>query len=179
MKRSHLAREIVETVALTILIFLAIRFTVQNYQIDGTSMTNTLQNGQFVLVNKVSYFFHAPSRGDIVVCQEPDRPDLDIIKRVIGIPGDTITTTSTDIWVNGVKLNEPYIRGKYNPQAITETVPPNDYFVMGDNRPDSKDSRYFGFVPRDYIVGKAILVYWPLNQWQLINNYSSVYSQIK
>lgn len=179
MKRSHLAREIVETLALTLLIFLAIHFTVQNYQIDGTSMTNTLQNGQFVLVNKISYLFRSPERGDVIVCHEPDSPDRDIIKRVIGLPGDTIVLNSIDVWVNGVELNEPFIRGKYNPQAETVKVPPNDYFVMGDNRPDSKDSRYFGFVPRNYIVGKAVLVYWPLNQWQSINTYSSVFSKIK
>lgn len=179
MKRSHLAREIVETLALTLLIFLAIHFTVQNYQIEGTSMTNTLQNGQFVLVNRVSYLFHAPDRGDVIVCHEPDDPGRDIIKRIIALPGDTITLNSTDIWVNGVLLNEPFITGKYNPQAETLKVPPDDFFVMGDNRPNSKDSRYFGFVPRSYIVGKAVLVYWPLNQWQLINTYSAVFSQIK
>lgn len=179
MKRSHLAREIVETIALTILIFLAIHFTVQNYQIDGTSMTNTLQNGQFVLVNKVAYLFHAPERGDVIVCHEPDEPERDVIKRIIGIPGDKVTLNSTDLWVNGVKLDEPYIREKYNPQATTFMVQPNQYFVMGDHRLDSKDSRYFGPVPRDYIVGKAVFVYWPLNKWQLINTYPSVYSQIK
>jgi signal peptidase I len=179
LKRSHLAREIVETIALTILIFLAIHFTVQNYQIDGTSMTNTLQNGQFVLVNKVAYLFHAPERGDVIVCHEPDEPGRDVIKRIIGLPGDKITLNSTDVWVNGVKLNEPYIREKYNPRADTIIVQPDQYFVMGDHRQDSKDSRYFGQVPRDFIVGKAVFVYWPLNQWQMINTYSSVYSQIK
>jgi signal peptidase I len=179
LKRSHLAREIVETIALTILIFLAIHFTVQNYQISGTSMTNTLQNGQFVLVNKVSYWFHSPERGDVVVCQEPDNPNRDVIKRVIGLPGDTIRLDSTNVWVDGVKLNEPYILAKYNPDAKTVQVPPNNYFVVGDNRPDSYDSRFFGFVPRDYIVGKAVAVYWPLTQWQLINTYPSVFSQIK
>src|SRR5215469_17993629 len=125
--RSHLAREIVETIALTLLIFLAIHFTVQNYQIDGTSMTNTLQNGQFVLVNRVSYLFHAPDRGDVIVCHEPDDPGRDIIKRIIGLPGDTITLDGTDVWVNGVKLTEPYIRGKFNPQAETLKVPAESY----------------------------------------------------
>src|SRR5215469_6477467 len=114
--RSHLAREIVETIALTLLIFLAIHFTVQNYQISGTSMTNTLQDGQFVLVNKIAYLFHAPERGDVIVCHEPDEPSRDVIKRIIGLPGDKITLNSTDVWVDGVELNEPYIRDKFNPQ---------------------------------------------------------------
>jgi signal peptidase I len=179
VKRSHLAREIVETVALTILIFLAIHFTVQNYQISGPSMENTLHSGQFVLVNKLAYLFHSPERGDVVVLQEPDVPGRDLIKRVIGLPGDTIKLDGTNVWVNGMLLNEPYITQKSNPGAETVTVPPNDYFVLGDNRPVSEDSRYFGFVPKDYIVGKAILVYWPLSQWQIINTYSSVFSQIK
>jgi signal peptidase I len=177
--RSHLAREIVETIALTVLIFLAIRVTVQNYQISGISMQNTLQNSQFVLVNKIAYLFHTPERGDVIVFHEPDHPDRDLIKRVIGLPGDTIALDSSNVWVNGTELNEPYITAKFNPETRSVTVPANDYFVMGDNRPNSEDSRYFGPVPKDNIVGKATLVDWPINQWQLINTYSSVYSQIK
>lgn len=179
MKGSHLAREIVETIALTILIFLAVHFTVQNYQISGPSMQNTLHSNQFVLVNKLAYLFRAPERGDIIVFHEPDQTDRDLIKRVIGLPGDTIKLDSTHVWVNGVQLNEPYITNTYNPGAQALTVPAGDYFVMGDNRPVSEDSRYFGFVPKDYIVGKAVLVDWPINQWQMLNTYSSVYSQIK
>jgi signal peptidase I len=179
LKRSHLAREIVEIIALTLLIFLAIHFTIQNYQIDGPSMQNTLHTGQYVLVNKVAYLFHAPERGDIIILQEPDQPGRDLIKRVIGLPGDTIKLDGTNVWVNGTELNEPYITQKHNPDANVLTVPANEYFVMGDNRPVSEDSRYFGFVPKDYVVGKAILVDWPLSQWQILNTYSSVYSQIK
>lgn len=179
MKGSHLAREIVETIALTILIFLAVHFTVQNYQISGPSMQNTLHSNQFVLVNKLAYLFRAPERGDVIVFHEPDQTGRDLIKRVIGLPGDTIKLDSTHVWVNGVQLNEPYITNTYNPGAQAITVPAGNYFVMGDNRPVSEDSRYFGFVPKDYIVGKAVLVDWPINQWQMLNTYSSVYSQIK
>lgn len=179
LKRSHLAREIVETIALTILIFLAIHFTVQNYQISGPSMQNTLHSGQFVLVNKLAYLFHEPERGDVIVFHEPDQPGRDLIKRVIGLPGDKIVLDGSTVTVDGVQLNEPYITQKYNPGAMNQTVPAGEYFVLGDNRPVSEDSRYFGFVPKDYIVGKAILVYWPLNQWQMLNTYSSVYSRIK
>src|SRR5258708_26666371 len=142
-------------------------------------MQNTLHTGQYVLVNKVAYLFHAPERGDIIILQEPDQPGRDLIKRVIGLPGDTIKLDGTNVWVNGTELNEPYITQKSNPGANTLTVPANEYFVMGDNRPVSEDSRYFGFVPKDYVVGRAILVDWPLKQWQMLNTYSSVYSQIK
>ncbi len=179
MKRSHLAREVIETIALAILIFLAIHFTVQTYQISGPSMQNTLHDGQFVLVNKVAYLFHVPERGDVIVLHEPDQPSRDLIKRVIGLPGDTIRLDSTDVTINGVQLNEPYITQKHNYVAETVTVPANDYFVMGDNRPISLDSRSFGFVPKSYIVGKAILVLWPLSQWQSLNTYQSVYAGIK
>lgn len=179
MKDSHLARDIVETIALTILIFLAVHFTVQTYQISGPSMQNTLQSGQFVLVNKLAYLFHDPQRGDVIIFHEPDQPGRDLIKRVIGLPGDKIVLDGSNVWVNGVELNEPYITHKYNPGVKTEVVPPNQFFVMGDNRPVSEDSRYFGFVPKDYIVGKSILIYWPLGKWQILNTYSSVYSQIK
>lgn len=179
MKRSHLAREIVETIALTILIFLAVHFTVQNYQISGPSMQNTLQSGQFVLVNKLAYLFHQPERGDVIVFHEPDLPSRDLIKRIIGLPGDKIVLDGSNVWVNGQELDEPYITQKYNPGAQTQVVPSDQYFVLGDNRPVSEDSRYFGFVPKDYIIGKAILVYWPLNQWQMLNTYSAVYAKIK
>jgi len=179
LKRSHLAREIVETIALTILIFLAIHFTVQNYQISGPSMQNTLHSGQFVLVNKLAFLFHQPERGDVIVFHEPDQPGRDLIKRVIGLPGDKIVLDGSTVSIDGVVLNEPYITQKYNPGAETQVVPADQYFVMGDNRPVSEDSRYFGFVPKDYIVGKAIMVYWPLNQGQMLNTYPSVYSQIK
>lgn len=179
MKRSHLAREIVETIALALLIFLAIHFTIQNYMVDGPSMQNTLHTGQYVLVNKVSYLFHAPERGDIIVFEEPDQPSRDLIKRVIGVPGDTIHWDGTNVWVDGVELNEPYITSKSNYNANAVKLGPNQYFVMGDNRPKSEDSRVFGIVPKDNIIGKAIVVDWPLNQWKILDTYPSVYSHIK
>jgi len=115
----------------------------------------------------------------VIIFHEPDQPGRDLIKRVIGLPGDKIVLDGSNVWVDGVELNEPYITHKYNPGVKTEVVPPNQFFVMGDNRPVSEDSRYFGFVPKDYIVGKSILIYWPLGKWQILNTYSSVYSQIK
>jgi signal peptidase I len=179
VKRSHLAREIVEIIALTLLIFLAVHFTVQNYQISGPSMQNTLHTGQYVLVNKVAFLFHAPERGEVVVLHEPDQPSRDLIKRLIGLPNDKIMLDGSNIWVNGVELNEPYITSKYNPEAETITVPANEYFVLGDNRPVSEDSRYFGFVPKSYLIGQAVLIDWPLNQWKLLGTFPSVFSQIK
>jgi signal peptidase I len=180
LKRSHLAREIVETIALTLIIFLVIRFAIQSYRVEGVSMQPGLQSDQYVLVNKMAYLFHAPERGDVIVFHFPLDTSKDFIKRVIGLPGDTISYTSTTVQVNGVVLNEPYISEKANPLGKNPfVVPPNEYFVMGDNRPASDDSRDWGYVPKDYIVGKAVMIYWPLNKWQLISTYPTVFDQIK
>ncbi|MFL5653558.1 MAG: signal peptidase I [Ktedonobacteraceae bacterium] len=179
MKRSHLAREIVETIALTLIIFLVIRFAIQSYRVEGVSMQPGLHDNEYVLVNKIAYLFHAPERGDVIVFHFPLDTSKDFIKRVIGLPGDTITVDSTSVRVDGVLLNEPYISERANPQGQRWTVPLNSYFVMGDNRPASDDSRDWGYVPRDDIVGKAVIVYWPLGNWELINTYPTVYAQIK
>lgn len=179
MKRSHLAREIIETFALTLIIFLVIHFTVQNYMIDGTSMQPGLNNNQYVLVNKLAYLFHAPERGDVIVFHFPRDTNKDLIKRVIGLPGDVIVTDLTTVKVNGVVLKEPYISVPANPSGNKWIVPPNEYFVMGDNRQVSDDSRDWGFVPKSYIIGKAVLVYWPLNNIQIINTYSPIFSAIR
>ena len=174
-----MTREIIETIALTVFIFIVIHFTVQNYLVDGISMQPGLQNGQYVLVNKVAYVFHAPERGDVIVFEWPVDTTKNLIKRVIGLPGDKIVITGSTVTVDGVTLNEPYISSPQNFSGKVINVPANDYFVMGDNRPDSDDSRDWGFLPRNYIIGKAVMVYWPISNWQIINTYSPVYNKIK
>ena len=178
-KHSHLAREIVETIALTLIIFIVIRFAIQSYRVSGTSMQPGLQNDEYVVVNKLAYLFHAPERGDVIVFHYPLDTSKDFIKRVIGLPGDTVTYDSTTVHVDGTLLTEPYISQAANPEGKTLVVPQDDYFVMGDNRPASDDSRDWGFVPKDDLVGKAVMVYWPFSNWQLINTYPTVYAQIK
>ncbi|HXL36171.1 MAG TPA: signal peptidase I [Ktedonobacteraceae bacterium] len=175
---SHLVREIIETLALTLVIFVVIHFTVQNYMVDGPSMQPGLTNNQYVLVNKLAYLFHAPERGDVIVFHWPIDTNKDLIKRVIGVPGDVIVIDSKTVRVNGVLLNEPYIMAPVNPAGNKWVVPPNEYFAMGDNRLVSDDSRDWGFVPKSYIVGKAVFVYWPINSWHFIDTYGSVYSTI-
>jgi signal peptidase I len=179
LKRSHLAREIVETIALTILIFLVIRFAIQSYHVEGTSMQPGFNSDEYVIVNKVAYLFHMPERGDVIIFHYPLDTTKDFIKRVIGVPGDTIRVDSKNVWVNGVQLNEPYISFKANPTARVWTVPANEYFVLGDNRPVSDDSRFWDYVPKGYIVGKAVAVYWPVKSWEIINTYPTVFAQIK
>ncbi len=175
---SHLVREIIETLALTFIIFVVIHFTVQNYMVDGTSMQPGLNNNQYVLVNKLAYLFHTPERGDVIVFHWPVDTTKDLIKRVIGVPGDVIVIDRTTVRVNGVLLTEPYISKPANPGGSKWVVPPNDYFVMGDNRLVSDDSRDWGFVPKSYIIGKAVLVYWPLNSWHFIDTYPPVFGNI-
>lgn len=172
-------REIVEVLVLTICIFLVIHFVIQSYHVDGISMEPNFNSSELVVVNKTAYLFHAPQRGDVIVFHYPVDPTQDFIKRVIGLPGDTIQVNYNQVWVNGVLLNEPYISAPANMVAQKWTVPANDYFVMGDNRPRSDDSRMWGFVPKDNIVGKAVIVYWPISKWQSINTYPSTYTQIK
>ena len=178
MKRSQIAREIVEIGILTILIFLVVRFVIQSYHIDGPSMQPGLQNGQYVMVNKIAYMFQQPERGDVIVFHNPENVSQDFIKRVIGLPGDTIETDFNTVKVNGVTLNEKYISAPYNRSANVWKVPAGEYFVMGDNRPVSDDSRSFGFVPRNYIVGKAALVFYPLPNLHFIDTYSDTYKDI-
>lgn len=185
-KRYRLVREVIETLVLTVLMFLIIRFAVQNFNIDGTSMEPSLHNNELILVDKWSYLFHPPQRGDVIVFKAPPNPSQDYIKRIIGVPGDTITINNTLVIVDGVTLNETYVapanQGNiFDYKHISNLrVPPNDYFVLGDNRKGSSDSRDWGFVPRKNIVGRAAFVYWPLGQDNdgFLPNVSAVFATI-
>ena len=180
-RRLHMLREVLEAVALTILLFLVFRFAVQNYRVDGHSMVPTLQDQQYILVNRAAYLFHPPERGDVIVFAYPLDPSQDYVKRVIGIPGDRVQVKQDGtVIVNGVKLREPYITPALNPYLPTDMVlGPGQYFVLGDNRGDSSDSRIWGPVPRQNIIGKALLVYWPLSGFHLIPDASAVFAAIK
>jgi signal peptidase I len=126
------------------------------------------------MVDKVSYMFHAPARGDVIVFVAPPAPTENYVKRIIALPGDVITVNSdTDankdaVILNGVTLNETYVapemQGNPNPRIVNKLIPENQYFVMGDDRKNSSDSRVWGLVSRDKIIGRAALVYWPLGK---------------
>ncbi|GHO87800.1 hypothetical protein KSZ_58060 [Dictyobacter formicarum] len=166
-KQHRLIREIIETVILTILMFVIINLAVQNYDVDGPSMEPSLHNKERIMVDKVSYHLHNPARGDVVVFVAPPDPSLNYVKRIIGIPGDVITIQGTTVKINNTALQETYVDPSYqgNPYQpiINRVVPKDQYFVMGDDRKNSSDSRLWGFVPRQNIIGRAALVYWPLN----------------
>jgi signal peptidase I len=156
-------------------------YVIQSFYIPSPSMVPTLQVGDRIMVNKLSYDFHGVHRGDIVVFKRPplemqDFPDL--VKRVIGLPGETISTKDGHVYIDGKLLNEPWLPP--GPSSFTGAlpddqypqynmpgpvmIPTGEYFVMGDNRTDSEDSRYFGPIPKALIVGRAMAVVWPLSQ---------------
>jgi signal peptidase I len=160
--------EVVETLVLTVIIFLVIQnFVAQPYRVEQQSMEQTLQRDQYVLVDKLTPRFNPYARGDIVVFTPPSEVDgsgTPFIKRVIGVPGDRITLREGTVMVNGHEIEEPYVRGQpTEPFEQPEfEVAPDTLFVMGDNRPNSTDSRSFGSVSTGNVIGRAWLRYWPL-----------------
>ena len=175
----RLLLDTLEVAVITTLVFLLARVFVQNYQVDGPSMTPTLLNGQYILVNKADYFTHGPQRGDVIVFRFPKDTSRDFVKRVIGVPGDTVQTRDNGaVIVDGVLLVEPYVNDDINPTTQTWTIGPDQYFVMGDNRGDSYDSRDWGPVPASDILGKAEFVYWPLGSAHGLRNWSGVFSSV-
>jgi signal peptidase I len=155
-------RALIETVIPALVIAIAINlFLAQATQVLGQSMEPNLHTSQRLVVEKVSYHFHGPRRGDIVVIDLPEAgPEL-LIKRVVGLPGDTISSQRGQVFINGEPLDEPYISSPGGRDIPEQVIPPLHVFVMGDNRQFSNDSRNFGTVPIDNIVGRAWFSYWP------------------
>ena len=172
-----LARELIETLALTLVIFLLIRFAVQNFRIEGFSMEPNFHDGQFLIVDKLSYMLHTPERGDVIVFVPPNNTTRDFIKRVIGLPGDQVEVISGRVFVNGVALDEPYPLAPATYSAPTVTVPAEEYFVLGDNRNNSSDSHSWGPVSVKSVIGKAWVSYWPPQVIGFIPTYSYAAAQ--
>jgi signal peptidase I len=189
-RRGFAVREIVETLGLTLLIFLAVHFSIQPYRVDGPSMQPGLHTDELLLVNLLTYDFGSPQRGDVIVLHPPDAPGKQYVKRIIGIPGDTIELTPISVAVNGKVLSEPYISplpdgAEENSNGCLEfpatgtidiTLPKDQYYVMGDNRTNSQDSRCFGSIARSEIIGKAELVIFPFGSLHWLPNFSSVFA---
>ena len=161
--------DLLETVALSVVLFLAINAVSARIRVDGYSMEPTLHDGEYVIVNKLAYRLGALERGDVIVFYFPRDPEQEYIKRIIGLPGDQVVVADGKVIVNGQTLDEPYIAAA--PKYRSEwTVPEDTLFVLGDNRNNSSDSHSWGPVPVSYVVGKALLVYWPPKTWGVIEH---------
>lgn len=168
-RRSNLLREIVETALLIAIIFLLVNTFIGRFRIESVSMQPNLWEGEYVIVDKVSYLLGAPQRGDIVVFEKPGQPDL--IKRVIGLPGETVEVRNGQTYIDGVPIGEPYLSQPPNYTLPATTVEPGRYFVLGDNRNNSSDSHIWGPLPLKNIIGKAVASYWPPRYWSVVPKY--------
>jgi signal peptidase I len=200
----RVGRELAETVILALLIFFAVKAVIQNFRVEGASMEPTMHNNDYLLVNKALYFrfdisrlhdflpfvpdsqdsdhhlFRAPRRGDVIVFRFPLDPSRDFIKRVIGVPGDTVEVHDEQVYINGAPLKEDYILATPNYTYGPKTVPHGMYFVLGDNRRNSFDSHAWGqscsaqqqcdFVPEENIIGQAWVSYWPFDALGFVKN---------
>ena len=165
-------REILGTILLAVVIFLILQATVQSFIVVGSSMEPGLNDGQRLLINKAAYILHEPEWGDVVVFRSPNNPGADYIKRIIALPGDTVEIKTGTVYVNGSPMDEPYLKDLPSYKLPSQTIPGNNYFVLGDNRNNSSDSHNGWTVPRQNIIGKAWLSTWPPSQWGLVANYS-------
>jgi signal peptidase I len=198
-------KELLETAIFILLVFFIMRGMVQNFKIEGSSMEPSLQSGQYILVNKLIYFhfdinaplrllpgmddieqriiypFRPPQRGDIIVFEYPRDVSKDYIKRVIGLPGDTVEMRKGEVYVNGSLLDETYLEGMQkqtfcnSPQRCAAgpvVVPPGSVFVMGDHRTNSSDSREWDALSLERVIGQAWLLYFPLQDWGVVEHYT-------
>lgn len=161
--------DVVETLILSIVLFAAINTISARIRVDGASMEPTLQSGEFVIVNKLSYFFGEPEIGDIIVFHFPRDPDQEYIKRIIGLPGDRVEVKNGQVFVNNSVLIEDYIAASPVYDNVWE-IPADALFVLGDNRNNSSDSHNWGTVPLDYVIGKATFIYWPPTEWGILDH---------
>jgi len=161
--------DLIETLLLSLVLFSVINAISARIRIESISMQPTLFAGDFVIVNKMAYKLGHPSRGDVIVFRYPPDPGREpYIKRVIGLPGDTVRIAGGRVYVNGAALEEPYISAAPAYEG-TWKVPDDALFVLGDNRNSSSDSHQWGMVPLENVIGKAVVVYWPPTAWKLLD----------
>ena len=177
---SSFLREVAEVILLAVILYIGISFAVQTVHVEGLSMFATLDDNDYLIANKIDYRLHAPQRGDIIILRPPNNNSTDFIKRVIALPGERLLIRDGVVYINGHRLIEPYLPEAwvvFNNWPATGSsngtvIPPNQYFVMGDNRNKSQDSRYFGPIGRDRIDGRAWFRIWPLD------HFGDIYSQV-
>ncbi len=171
-KQKSFVRDLLEVVVLALALYIIINFAVQTIHVMGPSMQNTLQNNDFLVASKISYHLHDPQRGDIIVFKPSNDASHDYIKRIIAVPGDHLRIAHAQIFINGHRLAEPYLPEPWTwsdtwNQGNEDVVPANSYFVMGDNRNHSTDSRFLGYQKKDQFLGKAWVRIWPLSEFRI------------
>jgi signal peptidase I len=167
LQRRNWLREIAETLVFILVVYVLVEMAAPRFMVEGPSMQPTFWDYQRLIISRVNYLLGEPEYGDIVVFNAPGSGagDLPLIKRAIGLPGDTIEIRAQVVYRNGIALDEPYINETCTPNRCPDglwTLSPREYFLMGDNRNHSRDSRVFGPIARDAIIGEALLRYWPL-----------------
>lgn len=168
----HFFMDFLETIVVALSIFVVVYlFFMQPHEIKGSSMEPNFHNGEYILTDKISYRFRNPIRGDVIILKAPKNPEIDYIKRVIGLPGERIKVEKGQVYINEVKVDERYVSdttplfpGSFLQEGEEITVPEGEYFVMGDNRPHSSDSREFGSIAKNLVIGRAFFRYWPLTK---------------
>jgi len=162
--------DILETLVLAVILFIGINAVSARVRVDGFSMRPTLDNGEFVLVSKLSYHqLSGYERGDIIVFHFPVNPREELVKRIIGLPGDHVMVQEQKLYVNGQLLDELYI--EHAPLYSGEWIVPEGHlFVLGDNRNNSNDSKDWGMLPMENVIGKAVLIYWPPPMWNVLDH---------
>jgi signal peptidase I len=190
---ARVGRDIIEALVLAVVVFMLLQTTVRNFKVDGSSMDPTLEHGQYLLVNRLlyqridldrlskivpfwqardqssRYAIRAPKRGEIIVFQFPRDPSKDFVKRVVGLPGEVIEMKDGRVIVDGVVLEEPYLTAKDRSDKDQVKLGEDEYYVLGDNRTHSNDSRSWGPVPEANLRGKVWMVYWPVPGIRLLN----------
>ena len=191
----RLAREIMEAVLLALVALVVLQGTVRNFRVEGSSMSPTLAGGQYLVVDQVSYFkidmerfsrvvpfwdapgadakfaFDPPTRGEVIVFRYPEDPTKDFVKRVIGLPGERVEVRSGIVYIDGQALREPYLERADRSSARQLNLGEREYYVIGDNRRNSNDSRAWGVVPEENIVGKVWIVYWPWEDVHIVSSH--------
>ena len=191
MKETGWVKEMVEAAIIGVVIFIAIQTALVNFRVEGSSMQPTLMPGHYLMVNKLTYFQldterlgmiipfwqpaepgemylgRAPRRGDVVVFDYPEDRRRQFVKRIIGEPGDQVAIDAGRVSVNGAPLSEPYLTDRGDSSMHPVTLEEDEYFVMGDNRMGSQDSRHWGPLPEDHVIGKVWVIYWPRSAWGL------------
>lgn len=175
----HFLIDTIQTILLAASFFLVVYiFLFKPFQVSGSSMHPTFIDGEYILTNLITLRFNELKKGDVIVFEAPNDSEKDFIKRIIGLPGDSVSLMNGDIYLSGQKLDESaYLvsdvrtyGGAFLTEGQTVIVPNNEYFAVGDNRSHSSDSRQFGFIKREKIIGKSMFVYWPPNKMRWVKN---------